>query len=298
MGSEMCIRDSSKECILSGIKIPLSPLFPDVDWDSVKIHVAQKSGESRPIDVFAKDFDAWQNGWNGSYHSNHCWNREFVFSIIEIPNKPNCWLFGGIFRVVSHKPAKNRVGKDCIFYEVELDKRGLSFIGRLIINWEKDARAKGRKPETMLKNMSVSEVLPELYAGEDFPGYANIDHPYSVLDNLWQDMKPDWYSALVHCKGVYLITDSNTGLRYVGSAYGEDGIWSRWNTYFLTEGHGNNKLLKKHLKAVEKGYAEKHFKFSLLEQASSRDSEQYIIQRESYWKEVLMTRGEFGLNDN
>ena len=49
---------------------------------------------------------------------------------------------------------------------------------------------------------------------------------------------------------------------------------------------------------VEKGYAEKHFKFSLLEQASSRDSEQYIIQRESYWKEVLMTRGEFGLNDN
>jgi hypothetical protein len=36
----------------------------------------------------------------------------------------------------------------------------------------------------------------------------------------------------------------------------------------------------------------------LLEQASSRDSEQHIIQREAYWKDVLLTRGKFGYNDN
>jgi len=43
--------------------------------------------------------------------------------------------------------------------------------------------------------------------------------------------------------GIYLITDIKTGLRYIGSAYGENGIWSRWGNYFRTNGHGNNKLI-------------------------------------------------------
>jgi len=174
-------------------------------------------------------------------------------------------------------------------------------IGRVVIHWVKDARAKGRKPEAvMLDNMHIAEVLPEIYAGEDFPGYANINHCYAVLEKLWLDFKQDWVTALTHCQGVYLITDRSTGLRYVGSAYGEDGIFSRWANYFSSGGHGGNKLLKKLLLSKSNGidYARKNFQFSLLEQASSRDSEQYIIQRESYWKETLLTRGEYGLNDN
>lgn len=280
--------------------IPIDVLFPDIVWNEVKIHVAQKAGNTRPIDVFARDFNEWQNIWNGSYHSNHCWNREYIFSMIELPNEPNRWLFGGIFRVLSHKPKKSPKGKECIFYNVELAPEGEALIGRLVIHWVKDARAKGRKPETMLENMGVAEILPEIYAGEDFPGYSNIDHDYAILEKLWGDMKPDWFAALAHCQGVYLITDTKTGRRYVGSAYGEDGIWSRWGTYFSTGGHGNNKLLKQLLKSKKNGkkYAREYFKFSLLEQASSRDSEQYIIMRESYWKEVLMTRGKFGLNEN
>ncbi len=157
-----------------------------------------------------------------------------------------------------------------------------------------------RKPEAMLPNMSIAEILPELYVGEHFPGYSNIDHSYEVLEKLWQESKPDWLAALTHCQGVYLITDTKTGLRYVGSAYGEEGIWSRWGDYFRTGGHGNNKLIKKLLnnKTKVRDYARKYFKFSLLEQASSRDSDQYIIMREAYWKQALMTRGKFGLNDN
>ncbi len=164
----------------------------------------------------------------------------------------------------------------------------------------KNARAKGRKPESMLATMSVAEILPESYIGEEFPGYANINHSYTTLEKLWQDSKPDWMAALIHCQGVYLITDTNTGLRYVGSAYGEEGIWSRWGNYFRTGGHGNNKLLKKLLALENNGvdYARKYFQISLLEQASSRDSEQYVIKRESYWKDVLLSRSKFGLNDN
>jgi len=285
---------------LNNQAIPIKPLFTEINWDDVKIHVAQQAGKIRPIDVFTRSFDEWQNRWNGDFHSNHCWNRKYIFSIIELPNETNHWLFGGLFRVFSHEPGKDHSGKNGIIYKVELNQQGKPFIGRLIIQWIKDARAKGRKPNSMLSNMSVAKILPESYIGDDFPGYANINHSYAILEKLWQDSKPDWVNALMHCKGVYLITDINIGLRYVGSAYGEEGIWSRWGNYFRTGGHGNNKLLKKLLTGENKGvsYARKNFLISLLEQASSRDSEQYIIKRESYWKDVLLTRSKFGLNDN
>lgn len=278
---------------MAKVRIPIEPLFPGLDWNAVKIHVAQKAGSTRPIDVFTRSFDEWQNSWNGAYHSNHCWNRKYIFSMIELPNQQDCWLFGGVFHVISVKPEGSRM-----FYKVGLSTEWEALIGRLVIMWVKDARAKGRKAESMLEQMSINEILPDVYVGEDFPGYSNINHSYEIIETLWNESKPDWVAALTHCQGVYLITDIETGLRYVGSAYGEDGIWSRWGMYFKTGGHGNNKLLK--ALVIEKGisYVRKNFQISLLEHASSRDSEQHIIQREAYWKEVLLTRGKFGLNEN
>ncbi len=278
---------------MSKKRITVDPLFLGLDWNEVKVHVAQKSGNTRPIDVFTRSFDEWQNKWNGAFHSNHCWNRKYIFSMIELPSEPDCWLFGGIFNVISHTPENGK-----IFYKVDHATEWNALVGRLVIRWAKNARAKGRKAESILPDMSINEILPDTYAGEDFPGYSNINHRYEILETLWNESKPDWVAALTHCQGVYLITDTKSGLRYVGSAYGEDGIWSRWGTYFKTGGHGNNKLLKTLVSKKSTEYVRQNFQISLLEHASSRDSEQHIIQREAYWKEVLLTRGKFGLNEN
>jgi hypothetical protein len=280
--------------------ISVESLFPDLKWDMVKIHVAQRAGRTEPIEVFTTDWEHWQNGWNGSWHVNNCWNRDYIFSMIELPREPNRWLFGGIFEVLSCKKGRNKKGKEGRVYKVRLHPIGEALIGRLVIHWVKTARAKGRKPEGMLVDMTVAELLPKPYVGEDFPGHAKINHNYAVLERLWKESKPDWRAALENCHGVYLITDTRTGRRYVGSAYGDDGIWSRWGKYFKFGGHGGNTLIKKLLKPKSKGvkYARENFRLSLLEQASSRDSEQQVIAREGYWKDVLMTRGPFGLNDN
>lgn len=285
--------------------IPVESFFPDLPWEDFKIHVAQRSGSVRPIDVFTQDWKHWEHGWNGAWHTNNCWSRDYIFSMIELPKEQDRWIFGGVFKVLSRKKGKRKAGgpnkgRDGMIYEVCLCEDGEALIGRLVIHWIKDARSKGRKPEAILDDMTVAELLPEPYIGEDFPGHANINHSYSALDRLWKESKPDWRAALENCHGVYLITDTNTGLRYVGSAYGDEGIWSRWGKYFKSGGHGGNKLLKKLLKPKSKGieYARANFQFSLLEQASSRDSEQQVIEREGFWKGVLMTRGEFGLNDN
>lgn len=280
--------------------ITLESMFPSLDWSEVKIHVAQKAGSSRPIDVFNRDFNEWQNRWNGSFHPNHCWNRTYVFSIIEIPNRRNLWLFGGLFEVLSYKYKLDRLGRERPNYKLALSEIGEPLIGRLIIEWEKDGRAKGRKPEKMLNNMEVFEVLSNRYSGEDFPGYANINHRYEDLEAIWDQGKEDWYAALSHCHGVYLITDEKTGKRYVGSAYGDQGIWDRWSSYLSDGVHGGNLGLKELLgkRKNAKLYARRYFTFSLLEQASSRASEQFVIQREGFWKEVLLTRGPFGMNLN
>lgn len=279
--------------------IEVVTFFPDLNWDDVKIHIAQRAGTTQPIDVFARSFDEWQNVWNGSYHSNHCWNRKYIFTVIELPTQPNKWLFGGVFKVLSHSK-KMLKRREMSFYKVALEPVGKALIGRLVLNWEKDARAKGRKPDTVVPNMTVAELLPEVYAGVKFPGYENINHKFSALEKIWNDMKPDWYAALANCQGVYLITDTKTGMRYVGSAYGDNGIWSRWGAYFRTRGHGNNVQLKELFESKVNAikYARKHLVISLLEHISNRANEQYVISRESFWKEVLLTRGKFGLNRN
>lgn len=277
--------------------IPLPMLFEGMNWDQVKIHVAQFNGNAHPLDVFARSFDEWRDKWNGSYQRKHYWNRPLVFSIIELPKQPGMWLFGGVFRVVKI----NFVRKDkqiLPFYSLSDTQYGVPLIGRLVIFWQKDSRPMARLPESILTKMSVAEIRASPYAGEDFPGHSSINHNYAVLESVWNENKPDWRAALEYCSGIYLITDTHTGLRYIGSAYGDDGIYSRWRTYFLTGGHGGNTSLKRLLKKPGVDYARKHFMFTLLEQLPQRYNSSQVVERENYWKQVLLTRGPWGLNDN
>jgi len=45
-------------------------------------------------------------------------------------------------------------------------------------------------------------------------------------------------------------------------------------------------------------YARQNFRFSLLEYRPMKTDDNEIIGRESFWKEVLLTRGQFGYNRN
>ena len=83
---------------------------------------------------------------------------------------------------------------------------------------------------------------------------------------------------------------------YVGSAYGEAGIWSRWCCYIGT-GHGWNDELTKLIKQFGIDYARENFQLSVLEHMPMRTDDSKIINREKHWKQVLRTR-EFGYNKN
>ncbi len=113
-----------------------------------------------------------------------------------------------------------------------------------------------------------------------------------------QHNRQDWATALGHVKGVYLITDTHTQRRYIGSAYGEWGIWSRWRVYTQL-GHGGNSGMRELLTGHDIDYCRRNFRFSLLEHHDARTDDTIILGRETYWKQVLDTRHvESGLNRN
>ena len=141
------------------------------------------------------------------------------------------------------------------------------------------------------------KTLPQRYSGESFCGFENVDHDFHILEPIFKNEREDWKSALSNVKGVYLICDVSNGKKYVGSAYGDAGIWSRWACYIGT-GHGWTDELTRVVK--EEGgliYARKNFRFSILEIMAPSIPDAAVIARESHWKRVLLTR-EHGYNRN
>lgn len=116
-----------------------------------------------------------------------------------------------------------------------------------------------------------------------------------MLASIIRQDNPSWRAALANVAGVYVITDGETGNQYVGSVYGGIGLWQRWTAYAKT-GHGGNRELRELLRNEGDDYAT-NFQFSLLEVCDINANQEYVIARESHWKDVLMTR-EFGLNWN
>ena len=94
--------------------------------------------------------------------------------------------------------------------------------------------------------------------------------------------------------GIYLILDTSTGNQYIGSAYGEQGIWGRWSNY-LTDGSGGNKKLLELIKDNE-SYKD-NFQFSLLKTLPTSMLKKDVVNQERIFKEKLGSKA-FGLNSN
>lgn len=260
-----------------------------------KVHLAAYNGYEQPLDVFARDREEWKfwNEWRGGKDD---FNREYILGLIPDYHKTDKYVFGGIFKVIERYDnwQETEVG-----YKVELTNQFESLIGRLVVGFSRYQGLRGRAflLENFMDSMSIAEILENPYEGEDFPGYDNVRIDFSSLELLVQNQKTDWRVALENVKGIYLIVDKFNGKKYVGSAYGDSGIWSRWCTYINT-GHGYNDELVELIEKNGIDYARKYFQFAILELRSMKTDDDTIINRESFWKEVLLTRGSFGYNKN
>jgi hypothetical protein len=164
-----------------------------------------------------------------------------------------------------------------------------------LVDFERPSRQSYLIGERWTEQLRVHEILAERLSVGEFPGYSEVRLPKATLDLIVRQGLSSWRGALSAVKGVYVITDSNTGKLYVGSAAGDGGIWARWSAYANT-GHGGNKEVVALLRAKGKEYA-KNFQFSILETADAKTGEMELVRRESHWKEVLQSRNH-GYNAN
>jgi hypothetical protein len=262
-------------------------LDSEVSPSSAKIHLASWNGWDNPLDVYLDGgFDEWQR-----WQSRRNFERRFVISLIAL-RTPNLWLFAGVHESLGHTwHEENRAFR----YNLVERPSCSELSGRLTAHFERPGRQSYLIAENWIDQIQMHSILPERMKIAEFPGFKAVNLTKHELESIVRQGVESWRAALSSVAGVYLISDTATGNLYVGSATGEGGIWQRWTDYALTH-HGGNKELAA---LVKEGGAERAaaFRFSILEIADTHAGSQEILQRESHWKTVLLTR-EYGLNSN
>lgn len=263
----------------------LTQLSPEFSPSKAKVHLASFNGTDAPIDVYlAGNFPEWQR-----HQRFKNFEREYVVALIEL-SQPQRWLFAGLWKSISSM-SRPKGGHYYTLTEV-LSCSELN--GRLVVDFRRPGRNSYLKAERWVDRMLVSEIRQLPLKSRDFPGYRNVNLSFGELQHVVREAPPSWSAALSSVAGVYLISDTKAGKLYVGSASGEGGIWRRWVDY-ARNGHGGNKELRA-LAKIDPEHS-KHWRLSILELADVSASDESVLQRESHWKQVLLSRTH-GLNAN
>lgn len=208
-----------------------------------------------------------------------------------------CYIITGTTDVVDFKFPKGYPdkidGEKSLIYNIEEYEEFSQYNGRIIIDW-----GKGTINWHIRKSdLPVIEILKEQQRNiESFTSYENFILTYEKLNEimLMPRLYSDWVNALSAINAIYVITDTENGKLYIGSAYGNDGLFGRWTDYVKTK-HGGNKKLIKLLEEYPQRY--KKFQYSILQILSKNITSEMAVEAEEKWKNKLCTR-EHGYNDN
>lgn len=150
----------------------------------------------------------------------------------------------------------------------------------------------------LIHELEVSRIIETTYNGIEFPGFDKVHLTYEQLRNVIEGSDASYRNALEKRKAVYVLSDTNNGKLYVGSATSDNKmLLSRWRNYIKSCTGQNVKLENlAHEFGVE--YFKKYFTFTIIEHFDQNTDDKYILARESYWKDVLRTRGDHGYNGN
>jgi len=267
-------------------KIKLNDVLQLNDLENVKVRFnLMFGGNWNPIEVF-------KNKENHVLLEGHYWNyknkksyKEGQITIGLIRIKDDLWLLFHVGKVIKDLNKLDGVG-----YEYETLAEHEKYFGRLIVKFKNQSQTMIRNANSVIDECEVAQILPDIFDNDIFPGYDKVNISWDELSRVIE--KDTWKTALQNQKGVYLITDITNGKKYVGSAYGESMILSRWRSY-VKNGNGGNVGLK----VLDFDHIRKNFRFSILDIYKSTIDDQIIIDRESWWKEVLQSRT-YGYNEN
>lgn len=274
-------------------KIMLNDLlrFDTTEVPNVRVKFNISNGYDDPLDLYKTNPDEVNVTWF-LWHDDRRYFNVGQTAICLLKLRGDQWLLTTIKKITRLLDVTDDVG-----YDADEVKEYEQYFGRLVVEYHNPCRTMGRKYENVMDELEVVQILNEQYTGNEFPGYENVRLSYPLLKNIVDRQLPGWVDALRNQKAVYLITDTKTGKLYVGSATSQTGmLLQRWSNY-VADGHGGNEALKELVKKQGFDYVKENFQYSILENYNARMDDEYILRRESWWKETLRTR-EFGYNKN
>ncbi len=251
----------------NGEAILLKDIWPIETPRYYKVHFGRWNGVVQPLDEWVRDRSIWVM-WQRSRPKNNAFNRPYIFSLMDFYHERDVCLFGGVFRVLARHQDR---------YDVKLTDLGKPYIGRLKLQSSYRNRATRVNFENHYDGphkLRVREILREPYSGRSFPGYEHVAVSFRELEALLRIDRPDWKAALKSVKGVYLITDAKSGKQYVGAAYGDQGVWSRWEDY-VNSGHGGNAEIRDWLRDLGSRAGKSHHVVGRSDARPSRVGEGY-----------------------
>lgn len=243
-----------------------------VDEGHFELYQEEQSGMVRPFDrcrVILSFLGV--EGNKAEFYGAYEVRRSRPFTAEELAALPDWMLEGHV------------EGHPAIRYELRELERFRAYRRRLIVQW------KSTRGWVQKKDLDIYEVLPATLSTL-FPGCQDVLLGFDELKWIFADPRAhrDWRSALESNAGIYRIVDLSTGKIYIGSAYGSEGIWGRWQNYAKT-GHGGNKLLKDCDPA--------RFQWSIVRTVSTTMSQRDVIRIENREKAKHGSKA-IGLNGN
>lgn len=265
------------------------------DYSKAKVKFNQWNGADEPIELFVKEPETVNNQWLFWRNNQRYFNvGEIAICLVRMPQlSKNTWLLTTIKRVTKEFGKKNDIN-----YEGDELPQYSHLYGKVIIQYNK-SQSQREWLQNCDHKLEVLQILPSPYDGEEFRGYDKVRLSWKQLEIILLRKKSSWINALSNQKAVYLITDTNNGKHYVGSATSKSGmLLSRWLSY-IDNGHGGNKELREIYDDLERGfeYIKNNFQYTILENYNQRVDDGYIKVRETWWKETLHSR-KFGYNKN
>jgi len=269
-------------------KIMLNDILQIKNLDNVKIRLnVMFGGNWSPIEVFKDgNMDEILKGhyWNYSTKKSYK-DGQTTVGLIRIKPNEDLWLLVHVGKITKDLNKFNDVG-----YEFEALEQYRKYFGRIIVKYKNSSQTLIRNALTIINDCEIHQILPDIFDNDLFPGYESVNISWQELTRVIE--KESWKTALQNQKAVYLITDISNGKKYVGSAYAENMLLNRWQSYVKSR-HGGNVQLKQ----LSKEYIENNFRYSILDIFKSTTDDKVILGRESWWKDTLLTRN-FGYNSN
>lgn len=265
--------------------------FDAAEVPNVRVKFNIYNGSDDPLDEYMADPELVNTTWF-LWHDDRRYFEAGQTAICLLKLRADQWLLTTIKKITRLLDVTGGVG-----YDADEMKEYEQYFGRVVVEYHNPCRTMGRKYENVMNELEVVQILSEQYTGDEFPGYENVRLSYPRLKSIVERQLPGWVDALKNQKAVYLITDTKTGKLYVGSATSQTGmLLQRWSNY-VADGHGGNVELRELVKQQGFDYVKQNFQYSILENYNARMDDEYILKRESWWKETLRTR-EFGYNKN